>query len=40
MRGAERLPGVEEILLPGERGNRKANARLAAGGHNGSWEGE
>ncbi|GIL55171.1 hypothetical protein Vafri_10770 [Volvox africanus] len=31
VRGAERLPGVDEILLPGERGNRKANARLAAG---------
>ncbi|KXZ54908.1 hypothetical protein GPECTOR_4g980 [Gonium pectorale] len=31
VRGAERLPGVEEILLPGERGNRKANSRLAAG---------
>ncbi|GFR53198.1 hypothetical protein Agub_g15947 [Astrephomene gubernaculifera] len=31
VRGAERLPGVEEILLPGERGNRKASARLAAG---------
>ncbi|KAG2435866.1 hypothetical protein HXX76_007061 [Chlamydomonas incerta] len=31
VRGAEKLPGVEEILMPGERGNRKANARIAAG---------
>ncbi len=31
VKGAERLPGVDEILLPGERGNRLAASRRAAG---------
>ncbi len=31
VRNAERLPGVDEILLPGERGNRLAASRLASG---------
>lgn len=31
VKGAERLPGVDEILLPGERGGRMAAERLARG---------
>lgn len=31
VKNAEKLPGVEEILLPGERGNRLAAERKAAG---------
>ncbi len=31
VRNAQKLPGVEEITLPGERGNRMAKQRLAAG---------
>lgn len=31
VKGAEKLPGVQEILLPGERGQQKVKARHAAG---------
>ena len=31
VKSAERLPGVQEILLPGERGSRKAQERLSSG---------
>ena len=31
VRSAKRQPGVDEILLPGERGNKLAASRLAAG---------
>jgi hypothetical protein len=31
VKGAERMPGVSEILLPGERGDRMSRARLDAG---------
>ena len=31
VRNAKRQPGVDEILLPGERGNRLAAGRLASG---------
>lgn len=31
VKGARKLPGVEEILLPGERGDRLAEQRIASG---------
>jgi LDH2 family malate/lactate/ureidoglycolate dehydrogenase len=31
VKNAERLPGVDEILLPSERGNRVAQQRLSSG---------
>ena len=31
MKAARRLPGVDEVLLPGERGNRLAAQRLSSG---------
>lgn len=31
VQNAPRLPGVDEILLPGERGNRLAARRLSSG---------
>jgi cystathionine beta-lyase len=31
VKSADRLPGVQEILLPGERGSRKAQERLSSG---------
>lgn len=31
MKNAERLPGVSEILLPSERGNRVAQQRISSG---------
>jgi hypothetical protein len=31
VKAAERLPGVDEILLPSERGNRVAQQRISSG---------
>jgi hypothetical protein len=31
VKNAERLPGVDEILLPSERGNRVAQQRISSG---------